>query len=1042
MDRRQLLRALAACGVIGTGLLVACGSKPTPPAGADAGVAGNSGWDRMRDALAAIRVSPDHLGARADEVVASRDAERIAAFVRERITVLPALSGFSDAATLWGARATLRGGAGTLRDRAELLMQLLNRAGFRTSMVSIGRPANLDARTLFKDRAPQFQPDLARLEPLLNAARQSTEFDATPDRAVAESASRLADELLALIAEDARTLQPLERLLPDTLPVVEYQRDGQTGWAIACGELTVMRDKPPDHRGMALAIGRRRVVLSVSVALHPPLGSPADRSVLHEVLRTEWDAEDLAGRQVVLGFIPPGDPRSSLGRDLSTATTRIPMLRVMSRDTIVPQAAAGHLIRLEGEVVAPAAAAGPATASTPGAAAAPPVLALAADARGALAGQATRVVVAVNPSSFPDVDLSVAIVDRNDASVNGLGPAELELTEDGTAQGFSLTRNTVPKGTRILVLYDTSGSITAAWGTHGARSAFEASLADELTAVARGSPYLIQVIGLGSAAAPGAWMAPDAVRLREAFGSVSSNSEIWRGLGQSLPQSGASAALLVSDNASSLELPEEVPGFQKGLRASGLPVGLLPIGEVDLKATALIKTLTSAIEFTKGDPGLARRLGAFVEQQVRQAESTNYRLRYRASEQGATRRQVQLRIRNAARIAGTASYTVPVATERAVPSAIAGVFLTIDLDGKSVRRRLGGVNVSYRGTVADTADAAAIAAATQVLNGLHTVHFEPARPTTAALLDDALTAALTLEPVWAAQDQPLDSQLRAASAIGRFDPFAAALLDATADNAVDLGGAVPGGLRVILTSDMPDGKGAVRKVDVVPEFNRWRGLHADARKSFLAAMRRSLPVSLREAQFMADSAARRLRDQTFVVLPRFASAASVPAWSPAQRATLAPILDAYDGMIRLVPASGDVPAMWVVDPASGSTVAVSADGRGGAQCTLGDAPALQAALILLSAACTFSGPAAGSSGFYACVGADAYGAGTAGAESFSNPAEGAAQLSFTTVIYAAQLGLASVFGGPENAMARGLIAVLLAMLSTVQAFCPPKIFAS
>ena len=996
----------------------------------------------MRAALEAIRASPDHLGARADEVVATRDAERIAAFVRDRITVLPAISGYGDAAMLWGARAALRSGAGTLRDRAELLMQLLTRAGFSTSMVSIGRPANLDATTMFQDRALDFQPDLSKLAPLLKAAGRSTSFDGTPDRAVAESASRLADELLALIPDDQRTPRPIERLLPDTLPIVEYQRDGQTGWAIACGQLTVTRDKPTDYRGMATAIDARRVGLSVSVALHPPTGSQADRSVLHEVLRAEWDMADLAGRQVILGFVPPGDPRTYLGRDFSAVSTRVPVLRVTGRGTIVPPMAAGHLIRLEGEVVATTGTTQPAVVPTPGAVGAAPVVTLAADARRTLATQAERITVSANPSSFPDVDLSVAIADRNDASVNGLSAADLELTEDGTAPAFSLTRNTVPQGIRILVLYDTSGSITAAWGTPGARAAFEANLAEELSAVARRSPYLIQVIGLGSGATQSAWSVPDAARLREALGSGRSNSEIWKGLGQSLPESGASAALVVSDNASSLEFPEEVPGFQKALQASGIPVALLPIGNVDRSATATIKTLTTAIEFRKSDPGLARQLGAFVEQQVQKAESTNYRLRYRAPEGGAPKRQVRLTIRGRAAVSGTTSYTVPAAAARAVPSAIAGVFLTIDLDGKSVRRRLGGVDVSYRGTVSDTANPAAIAEATRVLNGLHTVHFEPARPTTAALLDDALTAALTLESVWTAKDQPLDSVLRAASTLDRFDPFAAALLDAAADNASDLGGAVPQGLRVIVTSDMPDGKGAVRKVDVVPEFNGWSGLHSDARKSFAAAMRRSLPVSLREATYMADSAARRLRNQKCVVLPRFAQASSVSSWSPAQQAALRPMLDAYDGMIRLVPAGGDVPAMWVVDPASGSTVAVGADGRGGAACALGDAPALQAALILLSAACTFRGSPVGTAEFYACVGADAYGAATAASESFTNPAEGAAQLTVTTATYAVGLAVAGAFEGPAFAMSRGLFAVLLAMVSALYAFCPPKIIAS
>jgi len=1030
-----LLQIMASLCIIP--LVSACGKKLPADSQTEGASATSSNWDLLRNALEAVRASPDHLAAQAERAIATRDAETIAALVRDRIRVLPAVAGYGDAATLWGAQATLRGGAGSLRDRAELLAQLLARAGFQITIVSVGRPAGLDEARLFQPRNLAFDPDMGKLAPLLAAAKLPTRLDTSPDRATADAAARLSDDLIALLPKDRLAVRPVERVLPDTIPVVEYTRDGRTGWAVACGDIAVLHEKPDGYRGAASSVESRPVVLSVSVALHPPPGSAADRSVLHEVLRTQWSTEELAGNQVVLGFMPPGDPLRYAGRDFSSEHIRIPTLRVVGKEADAPRLASGTPITLGGEIIAvqnSAAASG----------GAPALVVIAPEERTALAAKARQVTVRANASAFPGVDLNVSIAGADGAPIDGLSSPDLELTEDGVAQPFSLTRNTKPQGTRLLLLYDTSGSITKSWRTPAARTEFEARLANELVRAAQESPYLIQVIGLGATPGEGAWEMPDATRLRAAFAATSSTSDVWYSLGETLPASGASAAIFVSDCASSLEPPERISGYQRSIRAGQISLALLPIGEVDRAAVARIGALTSAIELDKDDAQVARKLGEFAARQAQQAATTNYRLHYRAEEQGASARRVELAVRGTAAV-GNADYTVPPAPDRSVPPAIAGVFLTIELDAKTVRRRLGGVDVSYRGTVADTANTAAITEATQALNGLHTIHFEPAQPTTAAVLDDALSAVLTLESLWAARGKSAQEAIHAAGGIRRFDATAALLLDTVTEDAAEAS-AVPDGLRIVVTSDMPGEKGNVRKVDVVPEFNGWHGVSTDLATAFAAAMRRSLATSLREAKYLTDSAAARLQGQPCVAVPRFAQASDIAQWSAAQRSALAPMLAAYESMIRLVPASGEVPAMWIVDPSSGATVAVDADGRGGGECSLGDSPALQAALILLSAACTFSGPKAGTVPFYACVGADAYGAATAAAESFTNPAKKDGSDIFAAGTAAALGGLGllagAAFEGPENALARGLMAVLFAMLTTAATFCPPQLLAS
>ena len=78
-------------------------------------------WEEIR---AAVRASPDHLPARAANLVAAGDPASLYEFVRDEIVTYPprvdSLTA-SDTTIRWGTRATLRGGAGTPREKADLL---------------------------------------------------------------------------------------------------------------------------------------------------------------------------------------------------------------------------------------------------------------------------------------------------------------------------------------------------------------------------------------------------------------------------------------------------------------------------------------------------------------------------------------------------------------------------------------------------------------------------------------------------------------------------------------------------------------------------------------------------------------------------------------------------------------------------------------------------------------------------------------------------------------------------------------------------------
>ncbi|MFO0599471.1 MAG: hypothetical protein U0228_29465, partial [Myxococcaceae bacterium] len=136
------------------------GTDAGADAGSDAGVPYDEfdAWREMRGVLAK---SPDAVPARAAALVAAKDARGLFELVRDDIALLPTSNtGFSDAATRvrWGARATLRGQAGTPRERAELLKLLLVQAGFPAQVVT-GTPVAGSTVTALLRHGPQRRLD-------------------------------------------------------------------------------------------------------------------------------------------------------------------------------------------------------------------------------------------------------------------------------------------------------------------------------------------------------------------------------------------------------------------------------------------------------------------------------------------------------------------------------------------------------------------------------------------------------------------------------------------------------------------------------------------------------------------------------------------------------------------------------------------------------------------------------------------------------------------------------------------------------------------
>lgn len=102
-------------------------------------------FDLLRHAQENIRKAPDHLPAQYEAIIANKAPEKLIHFVRERFDVIPPWKGWqaANSLTVWGTHGTLRAGAGTPRELADLLAEGLQKMGYKASVVSIKSPQAL-----------------------------------------------------------------------------------------------------------------------------------------------------------------------------------------------------------------------------------------------------------------------------------------------------------------------------------------------------------------------------------------------------------------------------------------------------------------------------------------------------------------------------------------------------------------------------------------------------------------------------------------------------------------------------------------------------------------------------------------------------------------------------------------------------------------------------------------------------------------------------------------------------------------------------------
>src|SRR5581483_4852166 len=433
--RREFLAATNAAALLL--LLESC----VPGATSRAGSTGSQG-SLIKQALTTLRdglrASPDHLAFRAQAVAATKDSAKIVAFVRDSLGVVPPWTTSDDLGAIrWGGAAALRGGQGTLRERADVLAGLLTKAGFKASVMAATRPSSVDVGSMYAQRTPKFAPDSGKVDSArsllraagLPAADAQRAFEPGPDPAAA---------ILSALPASLQQARVRTDLLPDVVPVVQFSEGGRTRYAFALGALGISDSAPAGLRNAGETGSAPVVNIAVSALAEPAVGSTTRGGELIQLVAGTWHADEVVGRQVILTFSPPQGPQAVIDSGLAALPARIPFLRVQT-ETGAPDPhliAAGSMVTIQGDVLGSPLGPAP-TPGTPVAGPYGPYLSLSDADRHAAEARVATIKVTANATAFPEVELLMDVSDSSGASVDGLAASSFGV-KDGIAEPDSI----------------------------------------------------------------------------------------------------------------------------------------------------------------------------------------------------------------------------------------------------------------------------------------------------------------------------------------------------------------------------------------------------------------------------------------------------------------------------------------------------------------------------------------------------------------------------------------------------------------------------
>lgn len=852
-------------------------------------------FDVFRGLRQAMRSSPDHLPARAEELVAARDVEGLFELVRDGVQTLPTspeqmYSRDVIRRQLFGTRATLRGGAGSPRDKAELLRELYVAAGFEAEVVKgpVKEPYDDLASWLFSSSPPAFDPsipsdELPRWLSVLGVDPETAAPD--PIDPGGDAARGLAQELFDL-AEAGFFVRPFSFRWLEQVPLVRIMVDGQP--VDVCPVIPGVPFGDSGTTSVELLDEDDAAVLDeVRVRLEATSrAEPDDPMVLVE---GTWSADELLGRQLSVALVPGLDLPGRLEKSISQIPYFIPTLAVQDLRDAEASAAASVV----GDPVLPS---GRRVSVSEEGEVQMDGFVLNAGTSGSAAEVAEIDGLEIDAGRFDSVTLRFTPRDEQGAPVEGLLAGDFAVEEDGVAQAVLLQANR--SAPRVLVLIDQSASMPDLWIEPGQQEAFVELLRSRVEPLFEGARFTL----------------------------VFADSRLWKNIADAANRAPTTIVFVTDGDV----VDEKTPAIETALRA-GPPAVVVDVNEgrgdrAALEEMAALSggVVVDATEQEAAADALVDYLGALTP--------PAYALTHRAPLEGGTEREVTLRVPEAS-VAATASYEVP--TESEAP-ALVGLYLTIEIGDRSVTRTLAGRHHEASSQVEVPVDARAqfmSLAMSEV--GLS---FEGPSPLPSVILDDVLTARLGLEPLYHAARSGSDEELLSVlqGGLPRLVPEGLAIWSPLRDGPSDgTRLSFETGPRVSMTVEGPilGTPRYARRLDVFPFGGASTADAGDGASRIRTTLEKTARLALGEASWYAESTFEQLdgEDLTFIGRGSTTFFSDRMDLDEEKRERWRQLLKEYEDFSKIVPTSGGPLAFWAIERETGALLGVLDDGSGGAR---------------------------------------------------------------------------------------------------------------
>lgn len=408
-------------------------------------------WREMQTFL---RASPDHSLGRAKALIEAGDVAAMHLFVRDELRLVSAAGKHHTLGETvrWGPRAALRAGAGTAREKAEILAGMIRQSGRKADVVEAPPATREEITQLFyRDVEQAFEPPITPR--ILENWRKR--LGARPEEAVTSNIQQHEDKVIRTRDQLREKLD--ERGLPlswksyddrsfGNVPIVRFEEaDGRVLYADP-----IRPDAEITEEGGKVSEAKAPTgMLPVSVSLS--FTTTQDPKTPVEIAHAEWNAEDVCGRQVRIGFKPLQDMEEMLAVRLGDLRTYTPFLSIQALDggEIDPerQVVMGTTFTLSGDTLK---AEDDGSVSLNG-------TSIRDGTPSGRAGFVHSVEVETDASRYPDMRLLVRPRGADGKIVDGLNGADFSVTDQGVQMPHLIrVQNRAPS---ILFLSDSSMSM-------------------------------------------------------------------------------------------------------------------------------------------------------------------------------------------------------------------------------------------------------------------------------------------------------------------------------------------------------------------------------------------------------------------------------------------------------------------------------------------------------------------------------------------------------------------------------------------------------